>query len=245
MRVVPIAVTSEIVLEGVSKRFADGPECVEALVDVSCEIAAGEIVALMGPSGAGKTTLLNLIGGLDVPSAGRIWLAGSEVSSLSEDARADLRLRRVGVVFQAFNLLPGLTVAENIAWPLRHLGGGRREVRLRVAALLDELAVPPSACRRLPAELSGGQQQRVALARALVTSPRVLLADEPTGSLDRKNADEVLAMLVALNRRHAVTIVLVTHNPVAARIASRRMVLRAGRVIASDRSREGRTCATF
>jgi putative ABC transport system ATP-binding protein len=219
-----------VVVEGVAKRYGDGPHAVRALSDVSLAVAAGELVAVMGPSGSGKSTLLNLVAGLDVPSEGRVIIEGDDLAALDEDARSALRLRRIGFVFQSFNLFPTFTAAENVAWPLEFLGASWREANARATAALRQVGLNDAACARRPAELSGGEQQRVAIARALVTKPRLLLADEPTGNLDSKTGADILALLRALNAE-GLTIVLVTHSAAAARAAARTIELRDGRVV--------------
>jgi putative ABC transport system ATP-binding protein len=216
-----------IVLHGVSKRYGRD---VTALSDVTLRVEVGEFVSIIGPSAAGKTTLLHLIAGLDAASSGRIVVAGRDLSALSDDARSDLRLRTIGLVFQAFNLFPTFTAEENVAWPVRFLGLGRREAHERAAALLERLGIDPSARTRLPAELSSGEQQRVAIARALVNRPRLVLADEPTGNLDSRTGHEILRILSELAERQ-VTIVLVTHDPLAASLADRTLELQDGRIV--------------
>jgi putative ABC transport system ATP-binding protein len=216
---------AEIEVDAVSKHYPDGSSVVTALASVSCEIRPGAFVALVGPSGSGKTTLLNLIAGLDTPSAGRVRVIGTDLVGLSDARRSALRLRHIGIVFQAFNLLPGFTVEENVSWPLGFLDVGRRAARARAVEILSDLGISDAMCRRWPAELSGGEQQRVALARALVTEPRLLLADEPTGNLDARSATAILDLLRTLNRERGLTVVLVTHNPVAAAYATRTIAL--------------------
>ncbi len=223
--------TPAVVLDHVSKRYGHGPQAVGALSAVSLQVAPGEFVAFMGPSGCGKSTLLNLIAGIDTPSSGRVTLAGRELSQLSDDARSDLRLRAVGFVFQSFNLLPTFTAEENVAWPLEFMGVRWRQARQRAAAALAEVGIAALAQRRRPAELSGGEQQRVAIARALVTSPQLLLADEPTGNLDSKTGAGILDLLQALNAEQRLTIVLATHSTAAADCADRVIELRDGCIV--------------
>jgi putative ABC transport system ATP-binding protein len=220
-----------IVVEHVCKRYGDGPQAVSALADVSLNVGAGEFVSVMGPSGSGKSTLLSLIAGLDVPSSGRVVVDGQDLAALSEDARSALRLRRIGFVFQSFNLFPTFSAAENVAWPLEFLGASWREACARAAGALGQVGVNRAASGRRPAELSGGEQQRVAIARALVTRPGLLLADEPTGNLDSKTGDEILRLLAALNGAEGVTVVLVTHSAAAAAYGRRTVELRDGRVV--------------
>jgi putative ABC transport system ATP-binding protein len=221
-----------IVVDRVSKRYGAGPRAVAALTDVSVSVGAGEFVSVMGPSGSGKSTLLNLIAGLDVPSDGRVVVDGAELAALSEEARSALRLRRIGFVFQSFNLFPTFSAEENVAWPLEFLGTPWREACARASAALNQVGVRDAACTRRPAELSGGEQQRVAIARALVTRPGFLLADEPTGNLDSKTGEEILRLLRGLNDGEGLTIVLVTHSTAAAAFGHRTVELRDGRVVA-------------
>jgi putative ABC transport system ATP-binding protein len=199
-------------------------------------VAPGELVAIMGPSGCGKSTLLNLLGGLDRPSAGEIWLAGKRVDQLSEAAWAVARRRQIGFVFQFFNLIGNLTVADNVELPALLAGMSRAEARKRRAALLEELGLADKA-NTIPGRLSGGQRQRVALARALMNWPALLLADEPTGNLDTASTREVLALL---HRYHAAgqTIVLVTHDPNVASIADRVVTMRDGQIVEERRLSE-------
>jgi putative ABC transport system ATP-binding protein len=215
-------------LTGVSRRFGRGESAVRALDDVSIAFAPGSFTAIMGPSGSGKTTLLQCAAGLDRPDEGSVVLAGTELSSLGERRLARLRRREIGFVFQSFNLLPSLTAAQNVVLPLR-LAGKHPRRRLAREALarvgLDE--------RRghRPAQLSGGQQQRVAVARALVTEPTVIFADEPTGALDRRSSRELLALLREASDRDGRTVVMVTHDPVAAAVADRVVFIADGRIV--------------
>jgi putative ABC transport system ATP-binding protein len=211
-----------------------GGELVWALDDISLTIEQSEFVAVMGPSGSGKSTFLNILGCLDTPTAGRFWLDGVDVRSLNRDALATIRNRRIGFVFQSFNLLPRTTALENVEVPLLYRRMRSAERRRRARALLDELGLSDRASHT-PAELSGGQQQRVAIARALVNDPLVLLADEPTGALDSQTGQEIMAIFERLNREHGLAIVLVTHDADIAAQASRIIVFRDGRV-ATDSS---------
>lgn len=209
-----------------------------ALRGVSLRIDAGEFVAVTGPSGSGKSTLLNILGCLDRPTRGEYRLAGNEVSRLGADARAELRNRFIGFVFQDFNLLPRATALENVELPLFYGPLPYREQRPRARAMLAALGLADRE-RYLPSQLSGGQQQRVAIARALVTEPRLLLADEPTGNLDSVSSEELMRLLVRLNRERRVTIVLVTHEPEVAAYTRRVVQLRDGQVV-RDFRQEGR-----
>jgi len=217
--------TPVILTRGLAKDY-DG---VHALHDIDVEIADGEFVAVTGPSGCGKSTLLNLLGGLDRPSAGEIYLHGERVDGAGESRRARLRRSEVGFVFQFFNLIANLTVADNVELPALLAGVPAREARRRAGELLERLGLEETA-RRVPGDLSGGQQQRVAIARALVNRPSVLLADEPTGNLDTAAAREVVAVL---RERHAdgQTIVLVTHDMRVASAAQRVVAMRDGRIV--------------
>jgi putative ABC transport system ATP-binding protein len=217
-------------LVDVHKAYGAGEALSVALAGIGLEIRAGSFVSLMGPSGSGKTTLLNLIAGLDAPDAGRVLLDGRDLATLSGNALADFRLHNVGFVFQAFNLLPSLTVGNNVAWPLEFAGVRRAEVRTRVAEALARTGVGGRE-RRFPGELSGGEQQRVAIARAIATRPRLLLADEPTGNLDSHSGRLVLDLLADLNRSERVTVVMVTHNAFAAAYGDRTLEVRDGRLV--------------
>lgn len=225
-------------VEAVVKEYVLGDVVVRALAGVSVAIGAGELVAVMGPSGSGKSTFMNMVGCLDRPTTGRIWLDGTEVGSLSRDERADIRNRKIGFVFQGFNLLSRTPAIENVELPLVYGGVPRREraARAREALSLVGLA---DRMHHLPTQLSGGQQQRVAIARALVRGAPLLLADEPTGNLDSRTSDEVMALLVRLNEEHGVTVVLVTHEADVAAYAQRTVVFRDGQV-ASDRLNDSR-----
>jgi putative ABC transport system ATP-binding protein len=216
-----------IALRDVHKVFHQGEAEVRALAGVSLDIEAGAFVSIMGPSGSGKSTLLHLMGGLDLPTSGEVTLDGSSLSRMSDDEITLLRRRKIGFVFQFFNLLPTYTAEENVALPLLLDGLGRREVRPRVEAALEQVGLSHRR-RHRPEELSGGEMQRVAIARALVIAPRVILADEPTGNLDTKTGEQVLDLLGAANRDRHCTIVLVTHDSQAAAHAERLITLKDG-----------------
>ncbi len=215
-----------IVLEAVSKNYRRGDELVAALVDVSFTVAAGELVALVGPSGCGKSTTLNLVSGVDRADAGRVAVCGLELGAASEAQLVTLRRRTVGIVFQAFHLVPHLSVEENVALPLALDG---RHDPARVAELLERVGLVHRR-RHFPGELSGGEQQRTALARALVHRPRVVLADEPTGNLDSTTGAEVLRQLDELRREERTALLLVTHDDNVATLADRVVRLRDGHV---------------
>ena len=216
-----------IAFRDVHKVFHQGEAEVRALAGVSLDIEAGAFVSIMGPSGSGKSTLLHLMGGLDLPTSGEVSLDGSPLSRMSDDEITLLRRRKIGFVFQFFNLLPTYTAEENVALPLLLDGLGRREVRPRVEAALEQVGLSHRR-RHRPEELSGGEMQRVAIARALVIDPRVILADEPTGNLDTKTGEQVLDLLGAANRDRHCTIVLVTHDSRAAAHAERLITLKDG-----------------
>jgi putative ABC transport system ATP-binding protein len=209
-------------LDGVTKTYQAGAP--PALADLSLEVTAGEVVAIMGPSGSGKSTLLNLIAGLDRPSSGAVTVAGRRIDTLGESGLARFRARHVGIVFQFFNLLDDLTVEDNVLLPAQLAGASRRTARARAAELLTRLSLEPHA-NDYPARLSGGQRQRVAIARALVNSPELLLADEPTGALDTATGEEIGQLLQELNEA-GQTLVLVTHDPaLAERYAARTIAI--------------------
>jgi putative ABC transport system ATP-binding protein len=215
------------------KRFTKGKETISIFDDLEFSIAAGDFVAVMGPSGSGKTTLLNMIGGIDRPDAGEIHVAGRRIDRLPEGELAKWRAATVGFVFQFYNLMPMLTAAQNVELPLLITGLNALQRRQHVETALKIVNLTDRA-KHYPREMSGGQQQRVAIARAIVSDPRLLLCDEPTGDLDRTTADEILATLQILNRDLGKTIVLVTHDPAAARYARRTLHLDKGRFIEKD-----------
>ncbi|HSP98671.1 MAG TPA: ABC transporter ATP-binding protein [Candidatus Dormibacteraeota bacterium] len=218
-------------LERVGKHYAQGRAAVPAVRDVSLAVAAGEFLSIMGTSGSGKSTLLNLIAGLDTPDTGRVRVAGQDLASLSDDARSDIRLRHVGIVFQNFNLFPSFTVEENVSWPLEFHDHSARRARARAHEVLAQVGVDVAAAGRRPAELSGGEQQRVAIARALITAPTLLLADEPTGNLDSHTGQAILDLLRQLNDERAVTVIMVTHSTFAATYGHRTIELRDGQIV--------------
>ncbi len=210
------------------KRYGDGPAAVDALRGVTVSLAPSTFTAIMGPSGSGKSTLMHLLAGLDRPSAGEVWLGPSRLSELDDGQLTRLRRRRVGFVFQAFNLLPVLSAEENILLPLRIAG---EEIdREWLERLLEAFDLQDRRSHQ-PAELSGGEQQRVALARALVTRPTIVFADEPTGNLDSNSSEVVLSMLRGSVDELSQTIAIVTHDPVAAAYADRLVFLRDGQVV--------------
>ena len=214
-------------INNVHKYFTRGSERIDVLQGVNLEIAQGDFLALMGPSGSGKPTLLNLMGGLDQPSSGSLEVSGSNIAGLSGAQLSRWRSQHIGFVFQLYNLLPVLTAEKNVELPLLLTKLSRAERQKRVAIALKVVGLADRA-RHYPRQLSGGQEQRVGIARAIVTDPTLLLADEPTGDLDRKAGDEILDLLQTLNRDHGKTIVMVTHDPHAAERAKRTIHLEKG-----------------
>jgi putative ABC transport system ATP-binding protein len=219
-----------LALVDVAKTYPQGTRRVDAVRGVSFTIARGEFVALMGPSGSGKSTLLNLIAGLDTPTSGDILLDGTAIGCLGDDALTDLRRTRIGVVFQLFNLLPSISALENVTLPLRASGIRATDAVERAAQALAAVGLAARASH-LPEELSGGEMQRVAIARALVIEPTIILADEPTGSLDSETGREVLLTLRRCVDERGVTVLLVTHDATAAGHADRVVRMRDGRVV--------------
>ena len=212
------------------KVYNRGGERIDVLQGVNLDIPAGDFLALMGPSGSGKTTLLNLMGGLDTPSEGSITVGGDRIDRMSGGRLSAWRARHVGFVFQMYNLLPVLTASRNVELPLLLTKLGKAERRKRVQVALSVVGLADRASH-YPRQLSGGQEQRVGIARAIVTDPKLLLCDEPTGDLDRRSGDEVLDLLQTLNREHGKTIVMVTHDPHAAVRARRTLHLEKGQLV--------------
>jgi putative ABC transport system ATP-binding protein len=217
---------------GLGKSYTTAAGPFPALIDVDLDVRPGEYIAIMGPSGSGKSTFMNLLGCLDTPTAGDYWLAGENVAHLEPDALARLRNRTLGFVFQGFNLLPRMNLADNVALPLVYAGIGRDERRTRAAALLERVGLGRYADSR-PSQISGGQQQRVAIARALVNAPRVVLADEPTGNLDSHTSEEIMRLFGELNAE-GITVVLVTHEADIAAHARRQVRFRDGRIVSDE-----------
>jgi len=221
-----------IQVRDVVMRLGAGESAITALSGVSLDVAAGEVLAITGASGSGKSTLLGLLAGLDQPTEGSITVDGIEITRLGEDALARFRRERIGYVFQSFHLIPTLTAAENVATPLEI--AGVRHALMRARELLAEVGLEARGAH-YPAQLSGGEQQRVALARAVALRPALLLADEPTGNLDSTTGEQIIELLLALNRERQSTLVLVTHDEALARHADRVVTLRDGRIVAERR----------
>jgi putative ABC transport system ATP-binding protein len=216
-----------------TRTFEVGETTVEALRCINLEVTKGQFVALVGPSGSGKSTLLNLVGGLDRPTGGQLWIDGVELSASKEKALTEHRRRRVGFVFQSFNLLPRSTAVENVALPLMFVGVNEQERTERATQLLAQVGLSDRMDHR-PTQLSGGEQQRVAIARALVNRPAIILADEPTGNIDTTTGAEIMDLLRRLNREQGVTLLLVTHDPEAASFADRIIQLRDGQIAGQE-----------
>lgn len=216
--------------QNVEKRFKTGKLEVSALRGVSLDVHEGDFLALVGPSGSGKTTLLNLLGALDRPTSGEVELLGKRLSTLGKGERAKLRLASIGFVFQAYNLVPVLTAAENVEFVLELQGAGPRERRERAMSVLRDLGLEELANRR-PNEMSGGQQQRVAVARAVAARPKLVLADEPSANLDGKSAEQLMALMRTLHEEHGATFVFSTHDPRVVAHATRVVTLEDGKII--------------
>jgi len=219
--------TMAVLIESMTKTYGVGPSAIKALDNVSLAFPAGSFTAVMGPSGSGKSTLLQCAAGLDRPDSGKVSIGGTELSGLGETALTRLRRDRVGFVFQSFNLMPSLTAGQNVELPLRLAGRKAEPKAVQTALAAVGLA---DRARHRPSELSGGQQQRVAIARALITSPQVLFADEPTGALDTGTSREVLDLLSGMVTERGQTVIVVTHDPMAAAYADRVILLADGRV---------------
>jgi putative ABC transport system ATP-binding protein len=219
-----------IEMRGLSKVYERGKQKVEVLHQINLDIDEGDFLALMGPSGSGKTTLLNMIGGLDLPSAGSISVGGQRIDQLGSGALAKWRAAKVGFVFQFYNLMPMLSAQRNVELPLLLTKLSSAERKKRAAIALELVGLSDRAAHK-PTELSGGQQQRVSIARAIVSDPALLVCDEPTGDLDRQSAEDVLGLLRALNRDHGKTVLMVTHDPKAAEYARHTLHLDKGSLV--------------
>ena len=227
-----------IEFRSIGKRYGTGEAAFTALHSIDLTIHEGEFVAIMGPSGSGKSTAMNIIGALDRPSLGEYLFEGVHVENLSNDERAMLRRRYIGFVFQGFNLLPRSTALENVELPLLYRGLKGAERRKLAFAALERVGLADWA-HHTPAELSGGQQQRVAIARAIVIKPKLLLADEPTGSLDSARSIEIMKLLTDLNQTDGITVSLVTHEPDMAKFARRHIIFKDGHLVRDDRGLPG------
>jgi putative ABC transport system ATP-binding protein len=217
---------------GLTKEYRKGEQSITPLAGLSMEVFPAEFIALMGPSGSGKTTLLNIIAGVDSPSSGSLRIGDSHLDQMNRDQLTSWRSRNIGYVFQLYHLLPVLSAYENVELPLLIHSMNKKERRARVEAVMEQVGLADRMNHR-PNELSGGQEQRVAIARALVTDPSLIVADEPTGDLDRQSADEILDLLQSLSEVQKRTIVMVTHDPKAAARASRLLELEKGKLLQS------------
>jgi putative ABC transport system ATP-binding protein len=220
-------------LNKVAKQFTKGKETISIFKDLTMNIKQGDFMAIMGPSGSGKTTLLNLLGGVDQPSEGEIMFDGQRIDNLSEGQLAKWRANNIGFIFQFYNLMPMLNAARNVELPLLLTKLSRSERKTQVDTALELVGLSDRA-KHMPSEMSGGQQQRVAIARAIVSDPKFLLCDEPTGDLDRQTADEILEMLQLLNQQFGKTIVMVTHDPSAAKYATHTVHLNKGEFVKEE-----------
>jgi putative ABC transport system ATP-binding protein len=226
--------------QNITKSYLNGETETPVLKGASFSIERGEFVAIMGPSGSGKSTLMHILGALDTPTGGRYLLDGVDVSTLDDDALAQIRGKKIGFVFQAFNLLPRATVLRNVALPLVYAGLPEEERHVRAKAALTAAGFPPERWDHLSNQLSGGQIQRVAIARALVNDPALILADEPTGNLDSRTGEIVLGTFQRLNKEEGRTIILITHEPEVAEHAERIIHVKDGEIVSDSRSHERR-----
>jgi putative ABC transport system ATP-binding protein len=223
---------SDIVVDAkdLRKIYVMGEMEVHALRGLDIQIKRGEVLSIMGPSGSGKSTLMNTLGCLDRPTSGEYFLDGESVAEMTDDQLADIRNRKVGFVFQSFNLLPRSTALSNVELPLRYSNVSGKERRLRAVEALESVGLGDRVLHR-PGELSGGQQQRVAIARSLINNPAIIMADEPTGNLDTKSGDEIMQLLLNLNREKNTTLIIVTHDPEIAELTNRIVMIRDGVVV--------------
>ena len=223
-----------IQVSGLVKTYSTGAVEVQALRGVDLDVPTGEMLAIMGPSGCGKTTLLNCVSGIDEPTSGTILIEGTDLGSLNDDQKTEYRARRMGFIFQFYNLLPVLSAVENVELPLLVSGTAPDEARTRATAMLERVGLGQWADHK-PAQLSGGQRQRVTIARALVNDPAIVWADEPTGDLDSHTADEIMSLMQQLNREHRQTFVIVTHDPGIAQRCHRIVHMRDGLIESEER----------
>ena len=212
------------------KEYPQAGQPLKVLKGVDIQVDPGEFIAIMGPSGSGKSTLLNMLGALDKPTSGKVYIRGVDISTLNDNQLADLRNREIGFIFQFFNLIPRMDAQRNVELPMAIAGVSRGERRERARKLLELVGLSDRTHHK-PSELSGGEQQRVAIARALVNDPSVLLCDEVTGNLDSKTGDDIMHLLRALNKEQGKTFVLITHDPVVAQATDRLVVLRDGKIV--------------
>jgi len=227
--------SSLVTVRGLDKKYKRGSEEIHVLQGFNLDVDPGDFVAFMGPSGSGKTTLLNLLGGLDVPSAGSISVAGDEITNMSSGKLTQWRARHVGFIFQMYNLIPVLTAFQNVELPLLLTKLSKAERRKHVEAALSVVGLSDR-MNHYPRQLSGGQEQRVTIARAIVSDPTFLLCDEPTGDLDRRSADDIMALILQLVKEHGKTVLMVTHDPVVARKADITLHLEKGALVEAGRS---------
>ncbi|CAN8140622.1 Lipoprotein-releasing system ATP-binding protein LolD [uncultured Thiomicrorhabdus sp.] len=216
--------------QGVCKAFADGDSVIKAIDQVDLEVFGGDFICLYGASGSGKTTLLNLIGGLDRPSSGEVFLDKHPLSHYSDDELTDLRLHKIGFIFQSYNLVPVFSALENVAFILQMQGFSNQEALAKSEYILQQVGLS-KLMHRHPAELSGGQQQRVAIARAIVAQPKIVLADEPTANLDSKNSEQLLQLMKQLNQELGTTFIISSHDPQVIQAAERKIELADGKII--------------
>lgn len=221
--------------EGLTKTYGSGQTLVKALDHVDLKIQKGQFVAIVGASGSGKSTLLHMLGGVDSPTSGKIWIEDTDIAGLSEKNRAVFRRRKVGLIYQFYNLIPTLDVRQNILLPM--LLDGQKADEIRLGELTETLGLT-GRLSHLPSQLSGGQQQRAAIGRALIYRPAILLADEPTGNLDRKNSEEILGLLKISNRKYAQTILLITHDEKLALEADRIITIEDGKIVSDEEVRK-------
>jgi putative ABC transport system ATP-binding protein len=229
--------TGLIQVRGLDKTYKRGGEAIHVLQGLNLDVDKGDFVAFMGPSGSGKSTLLNLLGGLDVPTSGTISVAGDEITHMSSGKLTEWRARHVGFVFQMYNLVPVLTAFQNVELPLLLTSLSRSQRREHVEAALSIVGLPDRS-RHFPRQLSGGQEQRVAIARAIVSDPTFLLCDEPTGDLDRKSADEIMALIEELVDKHNKTVLMVTHDPLVAARSHMTLHLEKGALVEGSKGRQ-------